>query len=60
MQRQSGITERLAGFVLVVVVSVFALRWAYEQLRPILPLLVLLVVLFGVWRVVLFVRSQRL
>jgi uncharacterized membrane protein YqjE len=60
MQRQSGITERLAGFVLVVVVSAFALRWAYEQVRPVLPLLVILAVLFGLWRVVSFLRSRRL
>jgi uncharacterized membrane protein YqjE len=60
MQRQSGITERLAGFVLVVVVSAFALRWAYEQVRPMLPLLVVLAVLFGLWRVVTFYRSRRL
>ncbi len=60
MQRQSGITERLAGFVLVVVVSAFALRWAYEQVRPVLPLLVVLAVLFGLWRAVLFFRSRRL
>ncbi len=39
---RSGLTERLAGFVFVVVVSAFALRWAYEQLRPMLPLLVVL------------------
>ncbi len=53
-----GLTERLAGFVLVVVVSAFALRWAYEQLRPMLPLLVVLVVLFGLWRVFSFYRSR--
>ncbi len=53
-----GLTERLAGFVLVVVVSAFALRWAYEQLRPMLPLLIVLVVLFGLWRVVSFYRSR--
>ncbi len=53
-----GLTERLAGFVLVVVVSAFALRWAYEQLRPVLPLLVVLVVLFGLWRVFSFYRSR--
>jgi hypothetical protein len=53
-----GLTERLAGFVLVVVVSVFALRWAYEQLRPVLPLLVVLVVLFGLWRAFTFYRSR--
>lgn len=53
-----GLTERLAGFVFVVVVSAFALRWAYEQLRPMLPLLVVLVVLFGLWRVFSFYRSR--
>ncbi len=58
MQRQSGITERLAGFVLVVVVSAFALRWAYEQLRPVLPLLVVLVVLVGLWRLSLLIRNR--
>ncbi len=57
---QRGLTERLAGFVLVVVVSAFALRWAYEQLRPMLPLLVVLVVLVVVWRVVAFFRSRQL
>ncbi len=57
MQR-SGITERLVSFVLVMVVSAFALRWAYEQLRPMLPLLVVLVVLFAVWRGVVFFRSR--
>jgi uncharacterized membrane protein YqjE len=55
---QRGLTERLAGFVLVVVVSAFALRWAYEQLRPVLPLLVVLAVLFGLWRVVSSYRSR--
>ncbi len=55
---QRGLTERLAGFVLVVVVSAFALRWAYEQLRPMLPLLIVLVVLFGLWRAVAFFRSR--
>jgi hypothetical protein len=55
---QRGITERLAGFVLVVVVSAFALRWAYEQLRPVLPLLVAAVVLVGLWRAVAFFRSR--
>ncbi len=55
---QRGITERLAGFVFVVVVSAFALRWAYEQLRPLLPLLTILVVLFGLWRAVAFFRSR--
>ncbi len=55
---QRGLTERLAGFVLVVVVSAFAPRWAYEQLRPMLPLLVVLVVLFAVWRGVAFFRSR--
>ncbi len=53
-----GLTERLAGFVLVVVVSAYALRWAYEQLRPVLPLLVVLAVLFGLWRVFSFYRSR--
>ncbi len=53
-----GLTERLAGFVLVVVVSAFALRWAYEQLRPVLPLLVAAVVLVGLWRAVAFFRSR--
>jgi hypothetical protein len=42
----------------VVVVSAFALRWAYEQLRPALPLLVAAVVLFGLWRTVTFFRSR--
>ena len=55
---QRGITERLAGFVIVVVVSAFALRWAYEQLRPVLPFLVVVVVLFGLWRVFSFYRSR--
>jgi hypothetical protein len=55
---QRGITERLAGFVFVVVVSAFALRWAYEQLRPLLPLLVVLVVLIGLWRAITFFRSR--
>ncbi len=55
---RSGLTERLAGFVLVIVVSAFALRWAYEQLRPVLPLLVVLAVLFGLWRVASYYRSR--
>ncbi len=55
---QRGITERLAGFVFVVVVSAFALRWAYEQLRPLLPLLVVLEVLIGLWRAITFFRSR--
>ncbi len=55
---QRGFTERLAGFVLVVVVSAFALRWAYEQLRPVLPLLVVLVVLVGLWRLSLLIRNR--
>lgn len=55
---RTGLTERLAGFVFVVVVSVFALRWAYEQLRPVLPVMVAMVVLFGVWRVVTFYRNR--
>ena len=54
-----GFTERLAGFVFVVVVSAFALRWAYEQLRPVLPLLIVLVVLIGLWRVSSLIRSRR-
>ncbi len=58
MQRQSGVTERLAGFVFVVVVSAFALRWAYEQLRPVLPLLVVLVVLVGRWRLSFLIRNR--
>ncbi len=55
---KTGITERLAGFVFVVVVSAFALRWAYEQLRLVLPLLVIAVVLFGLWRAFTFFRSR--
>jgi uncharacterized membrane protein len=55
---RSSLTERLAGFLLVVVVGAFALRWAYEQLRPVLPLLVVLVVLFGLWRSVTLFRSR--
>ncbi len=58
MQRQSGITERLAGFVLVVVVSAFALRWAYEQLRPVLPVIVVVVVLVGLWRLSSLIRNR--
>ena len=55
---RAGLTERLAGFVLVIIVSAFALPRVYEQLRPVLPLLVLLVVLFGLWRTVTFFRSR--
>jgi hypothetical protein len=55
---RSRLTERLAGFVFVVVVSAFALRWAYEQLRPALPLLVAAVVLFGLWRLSSLLRSR--
>ncbi len=55
---RAGLTERLAGFVLVIIVSAFALRRVYEQLRPVLPLLVLLVVPFGLWRTVTFFRSR--
>ena len=53
-----GLTERLAGFVFVVVVSAFALRWAYEQLRPLLPVLVAGVVLVGLWRLFSLIRSR--
>jgi hypothetical protein len=55
---RSGLMKRLAGFVFMVVVSAFALRGAYEQLRPVLPLLIVLVVLFGLWRVYTFFRSR--
>jgi hypothetical protein len=56
---RSGLTERLAGFVLVVVVSAFALRWAYDQLRPMWPVFVVVVLLLGLWRLSTLLRSRR-
>ena len=35
-----------------------ALRWAYEQLRPVLPLLVVVVVAVGLWRVSSLIRRR--
>jgi hypothetical protein len=55
---RSGLTERLAGFVFVVVVSAFALRWAYEQLRPMWPVFVVIVLLVALWRLSILIRSR--
>jgi hypothetical protein len=55
---RSGLTERLAGLVFVVVVSAFALRWAYEQLRPLWSVFVVAVVLVGLWRLSSLIRSR--
>jgi predicted exporter len=55
---RAGLTERLAGFVLVVVCGALALRWAYEQLRPLLPVLVAVVVIVALWRVSSLIRRR--
>ncbi len=55
---RTGLTERLAGFVFLVVVSAYALRWAYDRLRPLLPVLLVLVVLIGLWRVSSLIRRR--
>jgi hypothetical protein len=55
---RSSLTERLAGFLLVVVVGAFALRWAYDQLRPLWPVFVVAVVLVGLWRLSSLIHSR--
>jgi hypothetical protein len=55
---RSSLTERLAGFLLVVVVGAFALRWAYDQLRPLWPVFLVAVVLVGLWRLSSLIRSR--
>lgn len=58
MRPASGLTERAVGFLVVLVAGVLALRWAWEQLRPLLPVLVVVVVLVGLWRVSSLIRRR--
>jgi hypothetical protein len=54
----AGLTSRLFGFVVALVAAVLAIRWAVEQLRPLLPLLAVVVIVVLGWRVSLFVRRR--
>ncbi len=56
---RTSLTGQLVTFVVVVVASAYALRWAYDLLRPLLPLFVVLAVAFGLWRLSSFFRARR-
>jgi hypothetical protein len=56
--RRSGLGEWAVGLLVFVVAGSIAVRWAYEQLRPVFPVLIVAAVLVGLWRVSSLVRSR--